>query len=180
MLRGLKVENPEQELKGPEDMKKNKFTAVRATVTVFAFLAPVALAVVLFMMMIGLAPGGCGCVVVGKFGEVELSDPTSVNVDFVLMNYKPKPMEFQVWIAMDGSADSLYSFGDNDGGELILSSGANVGTLTYVDTNNNRRVDKGDQLSITNLEPDSDYTIRLIWLPTGDLVTSTSFSTPPG
>lgn len=180
MLRGIKMENPEQELRGPEDAKKNKFTALRAIATVSAFLAPMALAAIIYMVVGGISLGGCGCAIpVGEFGDVDVVGPTSVNVDFGEISWHPRPMDLLVLLQRDPGTEGWYSFGNNGEGELILSSGQAVGTITYADLANNWKVDIGDQLRITNLDPDSNYIIRLYWVPTGDLITSTSFSTPP-
>lgn len=178
MLRGIKMENPEQELHGPEEAKKNKFTALRAIATVSAFLAPMALAAIIFVTVSGITFGGCGCAIpVGEFGDVDIVGPTSVNVDFGKISFNPRPVDLQVELEWDMLIVGSYVFAHNGEGELILSDGTPIGTITYSDLADNWKVNIGDQLQLTNLEPDSNYIIRLYWVPTGDLITSTSFST---
>ena len=174
------MENPEQELHSPEDAKKNKFTALRAIATVSAFLAPMVLAAIIYVTMSGITFGGCGCAIpVGEFGDVGIVGPTSVNVDFGDIQGEPRPVDLQVELEWDMLIVGSYVFVHNGEGELILSSGQAVGRITYADLSDNWKVNIGDQLKITNLEPDSNYIIRLYWGPTGDLITSTSFSTTP-
>lgn len=177
MLRGIRMENPEQELHGPESTKKSKLTALRAIATVSAFLAPMALTAIVYVTVSGFTWVGCGCAIpVGEFGDVEVLSPTNVEVDFGKISGEPRPMDLQVeleWNLWRG----LYSFGNNGDGELILSNGNRVGTIKFADLADNWKVNIGDQLRITDLVPDSNYIIRLYWEPTGDLITSTSFST---
>lgn len=49
--------------------------------------------------------------------------------------------------------------------------------ITFNDANGNDEVNKGDFLALTGLTPSTEYTIQLIWDPTGDDITSATFST---
>lgn len=51
--------------------------------------------------------------------------------------------------------------------------------ITFNDVDGNDEVNKGDFLAVTGLAPTTEYTVQLIWDPTGDCITETSFSTPP-
>lgn len=178
-MRGMSMETPEPESKDHEAKKKNKMTAIRAVATVSAFLAPMVLAAVMFMLAIGITPGGCGCTVpTGDFGDVEVLGPTSVNIDFGRITGEPRPMDLKIELEADYSLKSVYTFSNNGDGELV-PEGASIGTITYSDIADNWKVNIGDKLKITDLESDSDYIIRLYWEPTGDLITETSFSTSP-
>lgn len=50
-------------------------------------------------------------------------------------------------------------------------------TIIYNDVDGNDEVNKGDFLELTGLAPSTEYTIQLIWDPTGDNITSATFST---
>lgn len=49
--------------------------------------------------------------------------------------------------------------------------------ITFNDVDGNDEVNKGDFLELTGLAPSTEYTIQLIWDPTGDNITSATFST---
>lgn len=49
--------------------------------------------------------------------------------------------------------------------------------ITFNDVDGNDEVNKGDYLVLMGLAPSTQYTIQLIWAPTGDDITSATFST---
>jgi hypothetical protein len=115
---------------------------------------------------------------VGTWGAKTVNSNTAVNVDFGKVNPEPYPVDLEIILVRNGTIEGKYSFSNNFDGPLILSAGADVGTLTYADLADNQKINIGDQLRMTNLAPDSDYTLKMIWGPTGDQITSTTFSTP--
>ncbi len=161
----------------PPQNQKKKFPAVKAIVATVAIVVPTVVVALLYLMVIGLAPSGCGCPPIGTFGEVDVVDPTSVMVTFGRFNNDPRPTDLEIILMEDGGAKAVYSFPTNGDGELIPANGAGVGIIEYEDLANNQKINVGDELLITSLKPDSDYTIWLIWEPTGDEIMSTTFST---
>jgi hypothetical protein len=160
----------------PPPKRKKKFTAVKAIAATGAIVVPVVTVVLLYSMVVGLAPS-CACVPNGIFGDVEVLDSTSVIVEFGKVGGEPRPMDLQIELALDRWHEWSYSFEHNGDGELIPQNGNAVASITYADLADNQKVNVGDRLSITGLEPDTEYTINLIWASTGDLITSTTFST---
>jgi hypothetical protein len=161
----------------PPPERKKRSTAVRAIVATAVVVIPIALVAFMYTMVIGTAPG-CACIVTGAFGEVEVLNSTSVIVEFDKVSHDPPAMDLEISLMKDGVYEGWYSFRSHDEGALILRDGDNVGAIAYEDLADNRKVNRGDRLSITGLEPDAEYTIRLIWVPTGDLITTTNFATP--
>jgi hypothetical protein len=160
----------------PPPERKKKSTMVRAILATAAVMISTAVAALLYIMMIGTAPS-CACVPTGAFGEVEVLDPTSARVSFREISMDPRPKDLSINLERNGVGEGSYSFVSNDEGELLLTDGTSVGTIIYEDLANNQKVNIGDRLSITGLEPDTVHTIKLYWVPTGDLITSTTFTT---
>ncbi len=114
----------------------------------------------------------------GTWGAKTPVSNTAYNVDFGKVNPEPQPIDLRIILIRNGTTEGMYSFSSNDDGPLYLDGGTNVGTLTYADLADNQRINIGDQLKLTNLYPNSDYTLKMVWGPTGDQITSTTFSTP--
>ncbi len=145
--------------------------------TILMVAITVVLAAVLYIMVIGLAPSG-SVVPTGTWGARTVISSTEVTYDFGKVNPEPKPVDLEIILVRNGTDEGKFSFSTNNDGPLTLSSGVNVGTLTYADLADNQKVNIGDQLRMTSLTPDSDYTLKMIWGQTGDQITSASFDTP--
>lgn len=139
----------------------------------------VVLAAVLYIMVIGLAPSGTS-VPTGVWGTKTLVSNTAWNVEFGKVSGEPKPVDLEIILVRNLTTEGKYTFVDNTDGDLQYSpgSGTDICDMTYADLADNAKVNTGDVLKLTNLLPGSDYTIRMIWGPTGDQITSTTFSTP--
>jgi hypothetical protein len=72
-----------------------------------------------------------------------------------------------------------YGFTSPYDGSLAFMHGSvwDRAYIEYDDLSDNGRVNIGDRLALTGLAPQSDYTIKMLWAPTGDQITSASFST---
>ncbi len=114
----------------------------------------------------------------GVWGQKIVLSSTEVHVEFGKVSSDPRPTQLKIILIRNMTVEGTYVFTSDFDGPLALSSGTNVGTLTYADLADNERINTGDKLMITNLWPGSDYIIRMIWAPTGDQITSTTFSTP--
>jgi hypothetical protein len=106
--------------------------------------------------------------------------PEEVTVEFGRVTPRPEPVDMNLVLVRNGTTAGRYAFASNNDGELTFFNGEEVGTLTYADLADNERIDIGDKIVLTNLAPDSNYELIMIWVPTGDDVTSTTFSTPTG
>jgi flagellin-like protein len=145
--------------------------------TILMVAITVVLAAVLYIMVFNL--GGTEPVVpIGTFEPPEVVDSTTVNVGFGMMSADVRPVDLEIVLMKNGTDQGRYTFPDNEDGQLTLASGDDVGTLTYQDFVNNKKVNAGDEIRITDLSPGSDYTIMLFWGQTGDRITLTDFSTP--
>jgi flagellin-like protein len=146
--------------------------------TILMVAITVVLAAVLYIMVIGLAPSGTN-VPTGVWGQKTPVSSTAYNVDFGKVSGEPRPMDLQIILIMNITEQGTYTFADNNDGNLnfVSGSGTDIGDIYYSDLANNQKVNTGDSLALTALAPQSDYQIKMIWGPTGDQITSGSFST---
>jgi hypothetical protein len=154
-------------------------TAGRAITTVSSILVLIAAIVAGFLIITegpGCACSGPGSPPIGEFGEVEVINQTSVKVEFGQLHPQQEPMRIEI-VLEKNDVKSEYWFVSNEDGELHLRRGSDIGTLTYVDMADNQIINSGDVLQITDLEPGSDFIIKMIWMRAGDQIASTMFST---
>lgn len=162
----------------PPPKKSDKTLLIVIIVVVVTFVVvPMILSAVLYSMVSGFEPRGM-VVPTGTWGAKTVVSSTAVNIDFGKINPEPRPVEIDIILVRNGTVEGIYMFTSNNDGALILTWGEYVGTLTYADLADNQRINIGDQLRLTSLNPMSDYRIIMIWGPTGDQITSTTFSTP--
>ncbi|MHA1962289.1 MAG: hypothetical protein ACW99U_18955 [Candidatus Thorarchaeota archaeon] len=117
----------------------------------------------------------------GSFDSVESNNTTTALAVFGSISNNPEPVNLVIQLETDTTI-ARYSWNGNGDGEVLERNPIDVdlGSITYHDLENNEEVNEEDYLYISGLSPDSDYTIRLIWSPTGDAITWSSFSTPDG
>ena len=164
-------------------MKKKTFirrdeegvSPVIATILMVAI--TVVLAAVLYIMVIAI-PGGGVQPPTGAWGAKKVLSSTEVNVDFARVTPEQRPIDLKILLVRNVTIEGAYSFASNDDGTLMLLSGTDVGTLTYSDLVDNGKVNIGDRILMTNLMPDSEYTLHMIWAQNGDRIAQTTFSTP--
>lgn len=161
----------------PPKRDDKKIMIIILIVVIVVFVVPTVLAAVLYLMVIDLAPTD-SVVPTGVWGSKTLISSTSISVDFGKVNPEPRPVYLSIILIRNGTEQGRYVFNSNSDGALSIISGVPVGTLTYRDLTDNERVNTGDSLLITDLQPNSDYSLKMIWAPTGDQITTTSFSTP--
>ncbi|MCK4443259.1 MAG: hypothetical protein KAW09_01865, partial [Thermoplasmata archaeon] len=149
---------------------------VIVVIVIILVLVPVILSFILYWTVIDLAPNGVS-VPTGVWGTKTVISNTEVRVDFGKVSSEPRPMDLEIILVRNYTREGKYVFATNSDGALIWASGTDVADLTYADLADNERVNTGDQLRITSLSPNSDYTLRMIWGPTGDQITATTFYT---
>lgn len=165
----------------PPKKDDRKIMTIIIIVIIVVFVVPMILATVMYFVVIGLAPTGFppgAQVPTGMWGDLIIASSTEVVIDFDRINPEPRPMDIEIILVRNQTAEGIYEFSSNNDGALTLVGGTYVGRLTYEDLAGNQRINVGDQLRMTDLNPTSDYRLVMIWLPTGDQITSTSFSTP--
>jgi hypothetical protein len=146
-------------------------------VIVLFVVVPAILGALLYSMVVGFVPRPPEAPT-GVWGmKMPVSD-TEYRIDFGKVTTEPKPIDLEIILELNGTTEGVYSFSTNDDGALTLSAGMNVCTMTYHDLADNQKINVGDQLRLTGLSPRSDYTIKMMWAPTGDQITSANFSTP--
>ncbi|MCK5292277.1 MAG: hypothetical protein KAR39_09725 [Thermoplasmata archaeon] len=104
--------------------------------------------------------------------------PTATNVNLGRFVSDLKPTDLKVFLERNETHYGVYRFQSNDDDVLIFESGTDIAAIHYVDLADNQHINVGDQLKISNLYPDSDYVLKLIWSPTNDVVDTKKFSTP--
>jgi len=144
--------------------------------TILMVAITVVLAAVLYIMVINI-PDPSRIPPTGTWGKTEVKSSTEVTADFGVITPEQRPVDLKIILIRNETAQGLYSFSSNDDGTLILESGTDVGTLTYADLVDNQRVNNGDQMRMTDLAPGSSYELKMAWVPTGDQIDSTTFST---
>jgi hypothetical protein len=112
--------------------------------------------------------------------SVEVDGPTKARVQLTNFSRDPAATEFEVIVIRDGTFQGTYRFTNDHDCDLVLRTGQDVGSLSYRDLNNNYELDPGDEISMTDLTPDSFYEVRIIYLPTGYDSTYANFMTPSG
>ncbi len=112
--------------------------------------------------------------------SLRVLNSSSVELCFGKIPGNPKPTDFAVVLVRNETDEGLYGFQSDDDGPLVLTSGSDVGSFVYADSEDNERVNLGDKIDITRLYPGSSYEILLYWAPTGSLITKKTFSTPYG
>jgi hypothetical protein len=126
-----------------------------------------------------LCPGIAGGDVGSTWGIKNVINSTVVDVCFGKVNPNPRPTSLTIKLMKDDEDIGTYAFQTDEDGPLLLIDGEDVGTLTFVDLADNQKVNVGDVIRITNLTPDSVYVIAMYWVPTGDCIAETYFTTPP-
>ncbi len=164
-------------------MKRRRFirrdeegvSPVIATILMVAI--TVVLAAVLYIMVMSIEPPD-DLPPIGKWGVPEVKDSHSVDVDWASLSREVRPTQLEIVLERNGTAEGTYRFSSDDEGPLAITSGVDVGTLTYADLADNQKVNTGDELRMTNLAGSSTYILKMIWGPTGDLIDTASFQTP--
>jgi flagellin-like protein len=158
-------------------IRKDEDAVSPVIATILMVAITVVLAAVLYIMVIGLTPGGGTTVPTGQFGPYDEKSSTEVWLEFARVTPEPRPTQLEIVMIRNGTTQGTYNFPDNFDGQLNLVDGTDVGTLTYEDYLNNQRVNTGDEIKMTNLLPGTDYTCIMFWSPTGDQIASKDFST---
>jgi hypothetical protein len=166
----------------PPKKDSRKTRNMKLAVAIVACVLPTAIAVALLLLLSptpGYAPSCC-VVPTGVWGMKTPVSPTAYNVDFGKVSGEPMPMDLEIILIRNLTAQGTYVFGSNDDGDLmfLVGSGTDLCDIDYSDLTNNQKVNPGDSLILTHLAPRSDYQIKMIWAPTGDQITSTIFSLP--
>ena len=112
------------------------------------------------------------------WGPVLPTSNTTAEAVFGGFSVDPAPVNLKIYLERDG-VSGVYNFPNNDDDiTLALESGTNVGTIVYRDFVDNKRVNTGDKLMMSGLSPTSEYTIIMIWGPTGDALDTENFFMP--
>lgn len=183
------IEPPQQQIYDTENhqeqpfllsKKKRRKPRIHIVATVaFAIVMLLVVFSVLYFMTVGLTPGGACCPPQGSFSKIEVIGSTSAIATFEKFeNSDPRPAHLVVVLVKDDTSEGQYAFPNNrDGVTLNVEHGTNLGTITYLDFQDNEWVNKGDRLLLTDLDSGSDYTLRLYWAPTGDIMDEKDFDT---
>ncbi len=155
-------------------MDEEGVSPVIATILMVAI--TVVLAAVLYIMVIGMTPP-TDLPPTGVLTPPKYLDATTVDIEFAKLNPEPAPMKLEISLIRNGTEEGKYGFSSNDDGVLTLISGQDVGTLTYYDLADNQKVNIGDRIRLSDLTPNSDYNLIVIWSPSGDKITSKEFRT---
>ena len=163
----------------PKKVDTTLVAAIVVIVVVIATVVPVTLVLFLWPSETPAEdPCQFGYVPTGVFGPVLPTSNTTVEATFAGFSRDPPAICIKILLET-GAQSGLYEFPSNeDGVVLTLSSGDDMGAITYIDNVDNEKINAGDQLLLSGLTPNSDYTIIMIWGPTGDTLDTDNFSMP--
>ncbi len=164
----------------PKKDKTGVIVPVVIAVVIVALVVPMAISFYFFSMPYDDVPFDDYRAPMAFDSTVDVTGPTKADIYVSNFNRDPPATDFRVILMRDMTFGGTYEFPSAGNCQLELVSGQNVGTLYYQDTNNNMDLDPGDEISITNLKPDSFYEITIIYIPTGYEATFNAFSTPSG
>ncbi len=158
----------------PRDEDDNKLIPLTIILVVLAVVLPV----LAYVRMVGLEPRPNLSTPEGGI-LVEVTGNTTAEVILYTITGDPPVTRMKVKLMIEAKS-SVYSFGSATNGTIAtLESGPDLGTITYWDPTNNKEVNSGDKLLLTNLNKNSDYIVYLIWAPNGDEIEHEFFTTPP-
>lgn len=110
--------------------------------------------------------------------DVHATTDTTTSAE-ISIGHPTDPVNFMIMLQCD-SASGVYVFPSNeDGVELTLDSGYDLGTIVYLDRADNGLVDSKDRVLVSDLNPGTEYRIRLLWKD-GYELDSDRFSTRAG
>lgn len=111
-------------------------------------------------------------------GEPDVVSSTEVWLTFVESGYAHSPTQFRI-LLRNSTHKGIYSFPSNSNNTLLtLESGDNMGTLMYIDFQDDGRINFFDKIRITGLGPGSDYFVGLTWGSSGYCLQYATFTTP--
>jgi hypothetical protein len=113
----------------------------------------------------------------GSFCGVDVEEVSVATATFCSLSGDRSP--FALMIILENSTEwGSYVFADDsDDSDLMFDSGSDIVVITYRDLADDKEVDMGDMLLISGLTPGTEYTIRMIWRSTGDLLDMRTFTT---
>jgi flagellin-like protein len=151
--------------------------------TILMVAITVVLAAVLYVMVIGMTPGGDGTPPPGSV-TFDVESSTSVRVNFGTFSPAPPPMAIKVIITNNSDAADTV--------ELTFANAPDAGTIdmvatggalaTYTDMNyQGNAVNSGDFIIVDNLDPRTSYSVAIYHYPSDSVCTlagDTSFNLP--
>ncbi|UCD92121.1 MAG: hypothetical protein JSV43_07820 [Methanobacteriota archaeon] len=160
----------------PPKGTSNKLIAAIVVIVVIAFVVPITLFLLLQPSEPTNGNGPPDEVPIGQFTQVHSITDTTATVEFGTLTPDTAP----VWVKIVFSTDSLsgsYNFPSNSDGTTLTHHGVDIGTMVYRDYADDQVISSGDELLLSELSPSTDYTVKLVWVATGDLIDSIVFST---
>jgi hypothetical protein len=116
----------------------------------------------------------------GSFATINPDNKTSATATFDRFYEDPPPTRMEVILENESGFSGRYAFTSDDDGPLTHIEGDYMGRITYEDIDDDRDLNIGDYLILDGLSPDTNYTLTLIWIETGETIDRRSFTTPAG
>ncbi|UCD91815.1 MAG: type IV pilin [Methanobacteriota archaeon] len=114
---------------------------------------------------------------IGFWCNEKVLSPTEATVEFGKMSREIRPTNLEFILIRNNTTEARYGFSSNYSEDLVLKNGSEIGTLTFENLKGNLCVNEGDRMRLTNLAPNSEYILKMIWAPSGDEMASVTFST---
>lgn len=91
------------------------------------------------------------------------------------------PHQFEIVLGNSTTEGTYYFLSSGNGTVLTLKAGTDMGTITYWDNADNGKINVGDYITLESLEPDTYYTMRLVYIGSESeyIACFYCFSTPP-
>ncbi len=113
----------------------------------------------------------------GSIDDIDNIGLTTATVILGKIEYDPPPTRLAFKFINETDSVIFQWQGNATNGSYQPFNKPTAITITFNDVDGNDEVNKGDFLALTGLAPSTEYTIQLIWAPTGDDITSATFST---
>jgi flagellin-like protein len=161
---------------------KNRSAVSPVIATILMVAITVVLAAVLYVMVMGFG-GPTNQAPTGSFAEKQKIGADTEKVSFGIITPEKAPTAFKIVIA-SGTNSATFTFPATDAtgpmvaGTNTFTPAVTTITPTYTDLAANKIVNNGDYISFvfSGTGYAGSYTVSLIYIQTGDVVTSTTFT----
>ena len=166
--------------------KKRDEDAVSPVIATILMVAiTVVLAAVLYVMVIGFGGTG-GSTPAGSWTECHATGQNTGELKFGAFTADVQPLDLRIYVKANGTDIGTLSIPSNDGAapQTMTWNNAPAGyAATYFDYNPaGAEINSGDYISLTGLDPSTNYAFEVFHVPSDATVTMTgdgpSFSTP--
>lgn len=168
------------------DRDVGKVIGIVALVIVIIIIVTVVLAAVLYVMVIGMGDIDFVSTPVGSWNSVEATSSTTAKLTFGFFIEEVAPTDLQILIREEGSNIGYILWADDTSSTTVDMNWINGPAGVYAEYSDfipaGDEINQGDFITLYGLEPDTSYSIEVIYLPTDSIMYmsgTSSFTTQP-